>query len=559
MISSSMSLTTSASVVPVLVLKEGSQRAVGYEALRSNIAAARAIAETVKTSLGPRGMDKMLIDSIGDITITNDGATILKEIEVQHPAAKLLVQISKTLDDEVGDGTTSAVVLAGELLKEGEALIEKNIHPTVIASGYKKALTKAKELLLNYSIKVDPNDEEILKKVALTAIHGKAVGPVRDYLAEICVKAVKAIAEERDGKIYADIDRIQIIKKQGGSLYDTKLVNGIIIDKEVVHPGMPKRIVNARIVLLDAPLEIEKPEIDAEIRITDPSQLRAFLSEEERILRNMIDKIRSPEINANVVICQKGIDDIAQHYLAKYGILAVRRVKKSDMEKLALATGAKIVTNIDDLTPSDVGEAALVEERKIGEDKMVFVEGCKNPKAVSILIRGGLERLVDEAERSIVDGLSVVSDVLEFPYVCVGGGAIETELAKELAEYAKKIGGREQLAIESFITALEVIPRVLAENAGADPIDALAELRAYHTKPDDKYRHYGIDGIVGKPANLFEQGVLEPASVKLQVLTVATEAAVTILRIDEIVAASKVSKETPPKPKEGEKEESYSE
>jgi len=552
-----MALATPSAVVPVLILKEGTQRTVGYEALRSNIAAARAIAETVKSSLGPKGMDKMLIDSIGDITITNDGATILKEIEVQHPAAKLLVQISKTLDDEVGDGTTSSVVIAGELLKGGEALIEKNIHPTVIASGYKKALAKAKELLEKYAIKVDPNDEEILKKVCLTAIHGKAVGAVREYLAEICVKAVKKVAEERDGKIYVDLDRIQIIKKQGGSLYDTKLIEGIVIDKEVVHPGMPKRVVNARIVLLDTPLEIEKPEIDAEIRITDPSQIRAFLGEEEKILKNMIDKIRSPEINANVVICQKGIDDIAQHYLAKYGILAVRRVKKSDMEKLALATGAKIVTNIEDLSPSDVGEAALVEERKVGEDKMVFVEGCKNPKAVSILIRGGLERLVDEAERSMIDGLSVVADVLEYPYICVGGGAIEMEIAKDLSEFAKKIGGREQLAIESFINALEVIPRVIAENAGADPIDALAELRALHSKEGGKY--YGIDGLTGKPANLFEQGVLEPASVKLQVLTAATEAATTILRIDEVVAASKISKETPPKPKEGEKEETSSE
>lgn len=554
-----MATTPSPAMVPVLILKEGSQRAVGYEALRSNIAAARAIAETVKTSLGPRGMDKMLIDSIGDITITNDGATILKEIEVQHPAAKLLVQISKTLDDEVGDGTTTSVVIAGELLRGGEALLEKNIHPTVIASGYKKALAKAKEALMKCAIKVNPDDEEILKKVCLTAIHGKAVGPVREYLAEICVKAVKAIQEERDGKISADIDRIQIIKKQGGSLYDTKLINGIIIDKEVVHPGMPKRVTNARIVLLDAPLEIEKPEIDAEIRITDPSQLRAFLSEEERILKSMIDKIRSPEINANVVICQKGIDDIAQHYLAKYGILAVRRVKKSDMEKLALATGAKLVTNIEDLSPSDVGEAALVEERKVGEDKMVFVEGCKNPKAVSILIRGGLERLVDEAERSIIDGLSVVSDVLEYPYVCVGGGAAEIEIAKELAEYAKKIGGREQLAIESFIAALEVIPKTLAENAGADPIDALAEVRAIHAKPDEVSKYYGIDGITGKAANLLERSVLEPLNVKLQALTAATEAAVTILRIDEIVAASKVSKEVPPKPKEGEKEESVPE
>jgi thermosome len=550
-----MALASPSAVVPVLILKEGSQRTTGFEALRANVAAARAIAETVKTSLGPRGMDKMLVDSIGDITITNDGATILNEIEVQHPAAKLLVQISKTLDDEVGDGTTSAVVIAGELLREGEALIEKNVHPTLIVAGYKKALAKAKELLERYVIQVDPYDDSILKKVCLTAIHGKAVGAVRDYLAEICVKAVKQITEERDGRRIADLDRIQIVKKQGGSLYDTKLINGIIIDKEVVHPGMPKRIENAKIVLLDSPLEIEKPEIDAEIRITDPSQLKAFLGEEEKILKNMIDKIKS--LNANVVFCQKGIDDIAQHYLAKSGILAVRRVKKSDMEKLALATGAKIVSNIEDLSLSDIGEAKLVEERKVGEDKMVFVEGCKNPKAVSILIRGGLERLVDEAERSIIDGLSVVSDVIEEPKICVGGGAIEIEIARELREFAKTIGGREQLAIESFANALEGIPRVLAENAGVDPIDILAELRAIHTKTDGKF--FGINGLTGKPANLYELGVIEPYSVKLQVLTAATEAASTILRIDEIVAASKISKEPSPKaPKEEEEKEKSS-
>jgi thermosome subunit len=550
-----MALASPSAVVPVLILKEGSQRTTGFEALRANVAAARAIAETVKTSLGPRGMDKMLVDSIGDITITNDGATILNEIEVQHPAAKLLVQISKTLDDEVGDGTTSAVVIAGELLREGEALIEKNVHPTLIVAGYKKALAKAKELLERYVIQVDPYDDSILKKVCLTAIHGKAVGAVRDYLAEICVKAVKQITEERDGRRIADLDRIQIVKKQGGSLYDTKLINGIIIDKEVVHPGMTKRIENAKIVLLDSPLEIEKPEIDAEIRITDPSQLKAFLGEEEKILKNMIDKIKS--LNANVVFCQKGIDDIAQHYLAKSGILAVRRVKKSDMEKLALATGAKIVSNIEDLSLSDIGEAKLVEERKVGEDKMVFVEGCKNPKAVSILIRGGLERLVDEAERSIIDGLSVVSDVIEEPKICVGGGAIEIEIARELREFAKTIGGREQLAIESFANALEGIPRVLAENAGVDPIDILAELRAIHTKTDGKF--FGINGLTGKPANLYELGVIEPYSVKLQVLTAATEAASTILRIDEIVAASKISKEPSPKaPKEEEEKEKSS-
>jgi thermosome len=529
--------TGGTSTVPVLILKEGTQRTTGYDALRANITAAMAVAETVKSSLGPRGMDKMLIDTIGDITITNDGATILNEIEVQHPAAKLLVQIAKTQDDEVGDGTTTSVVIAGQLLKEAEELLDKNVHPTVIVSGYRKAEVKAREVIDSLAMKVDINDDETLKKVALTSIHGKSVSSVKEHLADICVKAVKAITEERNGKRVADINKIQLIKKQGGGLLDTTIVYGVIVDKEVVHPGMPKKITNAKIALIDAPLEIEKTEIDAEIRISNPEQMKAFLDEEEKMLRNMVEKIKST--GANVVFCQKGIDDVAQHYLAKAGILAVRRVKKSDMEKLALATGGKIVTNIEDLTPEDLGEAALVEERRVAGDKMVFVEGCKNPKSVSILIRGGLERLVDEAERSIIDALSVVSDVIEDPRVVYGGGAIETEISKALRKYAATVGGREQLAIEAFAKGIEAIPRTLAENAGGDPIDALAELKSLH---EEGKITYGINGFTGKPDDMAKLGVIEPASVKIQAISSGTEAAATLLRIDDIIAASKISK-----------------
>jgi len=522
--------------VPVLILKEGTSRTVGKEAIRLNIMVARAISETIKTTLGPKGMDKMLIDSLGDITVSNDGATILDEIDVQHPIAKLLVEISKAQDDEVGDGTTTAVVLAGALLKEAEHLLNKDIHPTIIISGYKKALEKAIEVLRKRAIKVDINDYDTLKKVALTAMHGKAVAGVKDYFADIAVKAVKQIAEERDGKYVADIDYIQIIKKQGGSLFDTKLIYGVVVDKEVVHPGMPKRIEKAKIALLDCPLEIEKTEIDAEIRINDPSQMKAFIEEEERLLKEMVKKIK--ERGANVVFVQKGIDDIAQHYLAKEGILAVRRVKKSDMEKLSRATGARIVTRVDDLSPKDLGEAELVEERKVAEEKMVFVEGCKNPKAVSILIRGGLEKVVDEAERSLIDALSVVADVIEEPYVLPGGGAPEVEIAKVLREYAAEIGGKEQLAIEAFANAVEVIPRALAENSGLDPIDILAELRAAHEQPDGW--KMGINVHTGKVCDMLAEGVIEPLIVKTHALRSAVEAASMILRIDDIIAASRL-------------------
>ncbi len=522
--------------VPVLILKEGTTRTTGREALRQNIMVAKAISEAIKTTLGPKGMDKMLIDSLGDITVSNDGATILDEIDVQHPIAKLLVEISKAQDDEVGDGTTTAVVLAGELLKEAEKLLLKNIHPTVIISGFKKAEEKAMELLRQRAIKVDLDDFETLKKVAMTAMHGKAVSAVREYLAEMAVKAVKQIAEKRGDEWVADIDYVQLIKKQGGSLRDSQLVYGVIIDKEVVHPGMPKRVEKAKIALLNCPLEIEKPEWSAKIHVTTPDQLKAFLDQEAEILKKMVDKIAS--VGANVVFCQKGIDDMAQHFLAKRGILAVRRVKKSDMEKLARATGARIVTKVEDLTPDDLGEAELVEERKVAEEKMVFVEGCKNPRAVSILIRGGLEKVVDEAERSLIDALSVVADVVEEPYIWPGGGAPEAELAKELREYAVKVGGREQLAIEAFASALESIPRTLAENAGLDAVDILAELRSAHEKPDGW--RYGVDVFSGKVTDMMALGVIEPLAVKVHAIRSATEAAAMILRIDDIIAASKI-------------------
>ena len=536
--------------VPVLILKEGTTRKTGREAMHINLMVAKAVAEAVKSTLGPKGMDKMLIDSLGDITITNDGATILDEMDVQHPVAKLMVEIAKAQDDEVGDGTTTTVIIAGELLREGEKLLEKNIHPTVIIAGYKKALEKAKEMLKERAVKVDIDDEETLKKVAKTAMRGKAVASVREYLADIAVKAVKQVAEKRGEEYFVDLDYIQLIKKKGGAILDTKLVYGVIIDKEVVHPNMPKRIENAKIALIDAPLEIEKTEIDAEIRISTPEQMQAFLEEEERMLKEMVDKIKAA--GANVVFCQKGIDDMAQYFLAKAGILAVRRVKKSDMEKLARATGARIVTKIEDLTPDALGTAELVEERKVADEKMVFVEGCPNPRAVSILIRGGLEKAVDEAERSLIDALSVVADVIEDPYVLPGGGAPEAEIAKELRKYAPKVGGREQLAIEAFANAVEVIPRTLAENSGLDPIDIMAELRAAHEREDGW--KYGVDVFEGKVNDMLELGVLEPLVVKEQALKSATEAAALILRIDDIIAASKL--ETKEEEKEKKEEES---
>ena len=527
----------------VLILKEGTQETKGRDAQRNNITAAVLIAEIVKTSLGPRGMDKMLVDSLGDVTITNDGATILKEIDVQHPAAKMMVEIAKATDSEVGDGTTSTVVLAGALLQRAQELIEKEVHPTIIVDGYRKAANKAIEILNEIAIKVDPNDRNWLLKVAKTAMSTKMVSRDAEYLSNLVVDAVLQVAEKKDGKLKVDVDAIKVEKKPGASIRDTVLIRGVVIDKEVVHAGMPKRVENAKIALLNTPLEIEKTEFDAKINITDPTQMKAFLDEEARMLREMVEKIKS--VGANVVFCQKGIDDLAQHYLAKAGILAVRRVKMSDMEKLAKATGGRVVTSLEDLTPQDLGEAALVEERKIEEDKWVFVEGCKNPKSVTILVRGGGQRVVDEAERSVHDAIMVTKDVLEKPAIVAGGGAPEAEVAKRLREWAESLPGREQLAVSKFAEALETIPSTLAENAGMDPLDTQVELSAAHGQGKI---WAGIDVMNNKIGDLYEKEVFEPLSVKEQVIKAATEAASMILRIDDVIAATKLKEKEEKKP-----------
>ncbi len=523
---------------PIIILKEGTTRSKGREAMRKNILAAKTVAEIVRSSLGPKGMDKMLVDSLGDVVITNDGATMLKEMEIEHPAAKMMVEVAKAQDAEVGDGTTSVVVLAGELLNNAEKLIDRDVHPTVIIEGYKKALDKAIEILREIAKKVDPNDDELLKKVAKTSMNSKLVAAYKDYLADIAVTAVKHIIQKTDGGVKIDLDDIKIEKKPGGSIKDTVFVRGIVLDKEVVHSGMPKRVENAKIALINAPLEIEKTEFDARINITSPEQIRLFLEEEHKMLKEMVDKIAST--GANVVICQKGIDDVAQHYLAKAGILAVRRVKQSDMEKIAKATGARIVNNIDDLTPEDLGYADLVEERKIEDDKFIFIEGCKNPRAVTILVRGGSERVVDEAERSLVDALNVVRDVIIRPEIVAGGGAVEAELASRIRKWATKLSGREQLAAQSFADALEVIPLTLAENAGLDTIDIEVKLRSAHGK--GKIWH-GVDVFEGKVTDMMEKEVIEPALVKEQMYKAATEVASMILRIDDVIAASKLKED----------------
>jgi thermosome len=526
-------LTTTGSGQPVLILKEGTTRSRGKEAQRNNIMAARIIGEVLKTTLGPRGMDKMLIDNLGDITITNDGAAILNEIDVEHPAAKMMVEIAKTQDDMVGDGTTTAVVLASELLKKAEELLDQNIHPTILVSGYRKAAQKAIEIIGKSAVPVDIDDKKTLLKVALTSMSSKAVGAAREHLAQISIEAVKQIAEQRGDKMIADIDNIQLVKKTGKSLLETQLIRGIIVDKEVVHPGMPKKKENAKIALLDSALEIEKTEISAEIRIKDPTQMKAFLDQETNMMKEMVDKIKASK--ADVVFCQKGVDDMVQHFLAKEGIMAARRVKQSDMEKLSRATGAIIVSDLKDLKAADLGAAGIVEERKIGDDKMIFVEKCKDPHSVAILIRAGLERMVDEAERAMTDSLSVVSDVIENNKVVAGGGAIEIEVAKELRKYATKVGGREQLAVEAFADAVEVIPRTLAENAGLEPIDVLVDLRSAHEKEDGKYK--GVNVFTGKTQNSIDNGIIEPIVVKEQAIKSAAESAAMILRIDDVITA----------------------
>ncbi|RLE69970.1 MAG: thermosome subunit [Thermoprotei archaeon] len=544
-----------AGAIPVLILKEGASRTTGRDARRSNIYAARVIAEALASTLGPRGMDKLLIDSFGNATITGDGATILKEMEVQHPAAKMLVEVAKAQDDEVGDGTTSVVVLAGQLLAQASELLDQEIHPSIITEGFEKAMEVSLNIIDEIAEPVKPLDPSILKNIAMTALSSKVVAEFKDFLADLVVKAALQVVEERDGRYRLSLDNVKVEKKKGESLTETLLVKGIVLDKEVVHPAMPKRVENARIALIDAPLEVEKPEWTAKINVTNPEQLRQFLEQEATILRNMVERVRAA--GANVVFCQKGIDDLAQYYLAKAGILAVRRVKKSDMEKLARATGARIVTKVEDIGPEVLGRAELVEERKVADEKMVFVEGCPNPKAVSVLVRGGLEKAVDEAERNLIDALSVVADVLEDPYVLPGGGAPEAEVAKELRKYAAQVGGREQLAIEAYANAVESIPRTLAENSGLDPIDIMAEVRSAHEKPDGW--KYGVNVFSGKVEDMWELGVIEPLVVKLQALKAATEAATMILRIDDIIAASKLEEKEKEEKKEEEEEETKTE
>ncbi|MDJ0274553.1 MAG: thermosome subunit beta [Nitrososphaerota archaeon] len=535
---------------PVIILKEGTSRTRGRAAQRNNIAAAKIIAEIVKTTLGPKGMDKILVDSIGDVIVTNDGATILEKMDVEHPAAKMIIEVAKTQDKMVGDGTTTAVVLAGELLRKAEELLDQKIHASTIITGYRRALQVALRRLEEIAKPVSLNDRETLRKIVKTSLGSKSLGFATDHIADLAIDAVLSVVREVNGKRKADKDDIQIVKKIGKSLLESQVVKGIIVDKEVVHPAMPKTVKNAKIALIDAPFEIEKTEFSAEIRIRSPELMKQFLDEEHRILQEMVDKVAS--VGANVVFCQKGIDDAAQFFLAKRGILAVRRVKRSDMEKLEKATGGRIVTNFEDLQPKDLGYAELVEERKIGEDRMVFVEGCKDPKAVSVLIRAGLERQLDEAERALNDAIMNVINIVDDNRFVPGGGAVEVELAKAVREEASKYPGKEQLAMLAFAEALEIIPKTLAENAGLDPIDIMTSLRNKHAENGISY---GINLLTGKVDDMFQLGVIEPLKVKVQALKSSFEASAMILRIDDVIAASK-KKEEEKKSKKGEETES---
>jgi thermosome len=518
---------------PVIILREGTTRNRGQEAQNSNIAAAKAVANAVRSTLGPKGMDKMLIDGMGDVVITNDGATILKQMDIEHPAAKMIVEVAKTQDDEVGDGTTSAVVIAGELLKNAESLLSQKVHPTVIAEGYQQAATKALEILSAIAISVKSTDSVLLKKVAETAVSGKGAEAYKDLLCGMVVRAVTMVADP-DGTV--DIAHVNVQKKVGGKVEDTEIIEGMVIDKERAHPGMPQVVKNAKVLLINASLEYKKTDVNAKINISRPDQVQAFLEEEEKMIHTMANKIIAS--GATVVFCQKGIDDLAQHYLAKAGILAVRRVKKSDMENLGRATGATIINSIDVITPKDLGTAGLVEEKKLSGDEMIFVSKCKNPKAVSIIIRGGSEHVIDELERGVHDALMVVSDVIKDKKIVAGGGAPETELSLQLRRYASTVGGRIQLAIEAFASAIEIIPRSLAENAGLDPIDMIVAIRASHEAGN---KTFGLDVYKGKPVDMLKAGVVEPLRVKTQAIMSAAEAAVMILRIDDVIASSKAA------------------
>ncbi|UZE92637.1 MAG: TCP-1/cpn60 chaperonin family protein [Methanosarcinales archaeon] len=524
---------------PVLILREGSQRTRGREAQSMNIMAAKAVAEAVRTTLGPKGMDKMLVDSMGDVVITNDGVTILKEMDIEHPAAKMMVEIAKTQEDEVGDGTTTAVVLAGELLKKAEALLDQDVHPVIIASGYRMAAQKSYEILNAIASPIAPDDESVLENIASTAMTGKGAEAAKMHLAKLCVKAVRSIVEDDT----VDMDNIKVEKRVGGGIEDSELIEGMVIDKERVHSSMPKKVENAKILLLDTAIELKGTEMDAEISITSPEQMQAFLAEEERMLKKIVNAIK--DSGANVVFCQKGIDDMAQHYLAKAGILVARRVKKSDIDKLAKATGASIITRAGDITKGDLGEAGLVEEKKVADEDMIFVTKCKNPKAVSMIVHGGTEHVVDEVDRAIHDALRVVGVAIEDKKLVVGGGSSEVEVALQLRKYASTVGGREQLAIEAFADALEVIPRTLAENAGLNTIDSLVSLRSKHEKGD---KNAGLDVYTGSVIDMQEANVLEPLRIKTQAIGSAAESAVMILRIDDVMAASSLGKNVPEMP-----------
>src|SRR5574341_149088 len=518
---------------PVLVLKESALQQKGRDAQANNIMAAKLVADLVRTSLGPRGMDKMLVDSLGDVTITNDGATILKEIDVQHPAAKMMVEISKAIDNEVGDGTTSSVVFAGSLLTKAQDLLKKDVHSSVIVEGFQAAAEKALEILTEIAKPVKPDETDELIKVAKTSMESKLISEDSPSLSKLVVDAILRIAEKHGEKYVVDLDNVKVEKKAGGSIQDSNLIKGIVLDKEVVHSGMPTKIQGAKIVLLNCPLEIEKTEMSSEIRITDPTQMQMFIEEEHRMIKQMVDKIH--KTGANVVICQKGIDDIAQHYLAKYGILAVRRVKESDMSKLAKACGATITTNLEDLTENDLGAAELVHQKKVESDKWVFVEGCRNPKAVTLLLRGGSQRVVDEVDRSLHDSLMVVKDVIEKPAIVAGGGAPEAYLSSGLKDWADRFEGREQLAIKKYAEALEIIPLTIAENAGMDPIETMITLRA---KQSQGKKWTGIDARNTRIADMYSLDIIEPVAVKEQIIKSATEAACMILRIDDVIASS---------------------
>ncbi|MCK4335558.1 MAG: TCP-1/cpn60 chaperonin family protein [Candidatus Aenigmarchaeota archaeon] len=532
-------------VQPIFILPEGTSRTRGRDAQKNSIAAAKVVADAVRTTLGPKGMDKMLVDSLGDVTITNDGATILNEMQIEHPAAKMMVEVAKTQDEAVGDGTTTAVIIAGELLNEAEKLLEQQIHPTVITKGFRLAKIKVLEIIDKLAQKVDIEDEKTLKKIANTAMTGKAAERASDKLAVLSVKAVRRVADVNGGKVDIDTENVKIEKKQGGSMSDTELIDGIVMDKEVVHSGMPKKLERVKIALIDSALEVKELEGDAKINIDSPEKLQAFLDGEERSLKEMVDMVTKS--GANVVFCQKGIDDIAQHYLAKLNILAARRVKKSDMEKLSRATGAKVVTNIKDLNKSDLGYAGLVEEKKIAGDEMIFVEKCREPKAVTILIRGGSEHVVDEVERAMEDAIKGVAAALELGKVVPGGGAVEMQIAKYLRKYAETFKGREQLAVNAFANAMEIVPKSLAENGGLDPIDKLAQLRSEH---DKNRTSAGLDVFTGNVSNMLTLGVIEPLKIKLQAVKSASEVAEMVLRIDDIISTGAGNK-MPPMPPGG--------